>query len=53
MAHLAGWNQLRRDRAVHYNSLLAENETVVCRTSRRGREPCITFMSSARRIAMD
>ena len=30
MAHLAGWNQLRRDRAVHYNSLLAENETVVC-----------------------
>jgi dTDP-4-amino-4,6-dideoxygalactose transaminase len=30
LAHLAGWNQLRRDRAVDYNRLLAENEAVVC-----------------------
>jgi len=30
LAHLPGWNQLRRDRAVDYNRLLAENEAVVC-----------------------
>ncbi len=30
LAHLPGWNQLRRDRAVEYNRLLAENEAVVC-----------------------
>jgi dTDP-4-amino-4,6-dideoxygalactose transaminase len=30
LAHLAGWNQLRRDHAVDYNRLLAENESVVC-----------------------
>ena len=30
LAHLAGWNQLRRDRAAEYNRLLAENEAVVC-----------------------
>ena len=30
LAHLSGWNQLRRDRAVEYNRLLAENEAVVC-----------------------
>jgi dTDP-4-amino-4,6-dideoxygalactose transaminase len=30
LTHLAGWNQLRRDRAVDYNRLLAENEAVVC-----------------------
>jgi dTDP-4-amino-4,6-dideoxygalactose transaminase len=30
LAHLAGWNQLRRDRAVDYDRLLAENEAVVC-----------------------
>lgn len=30
LAHLSGWNQLRRDRAAEYNRLLAENEAVVC-----------------------
>ena len=30
LAHLAGWNQLRRDRALDYNRLLADNEAVVC-----------------------
>jgi dTDP-4-amino-4,6-dideoxygalactose transaminase len=30
LAHLAGWNQLRRERAADYNRLLAGNEAVVC-----------------------
>lgn len=30
LAHLAGWNALRRERAADYNRLLADNESVVC-----------------------